>query len=494
MKAMRIGSQEKINSQDVDDILPLTPMQESMLFQHLKEPHSQLYSQQTCYQLTGDVKVTQLRDAWNVVAAANEMLRTVFRWQGLKKPVQVILKNPALAIKEIDLSQLSREARRHQLGKIKKQDRQKRLDLSSQLFRVILCKMAENKYEMIVSNHHIIYDGWSNIIILQELAEAYNRFYLGKKWIKPVKNSYKEYIKWQQHQDKTKQTLYWRTFLKGFTGRTSFSAQSSSHQNTSAAEGEEKRYEYPLPGDLQKDINAFCRREGVTLASLLYGVWAILLHKYNRVEDILFGITVSGRDSRVKGIQDMVGLFINTLPLRLHISPADEIDNFLKKVRKVLLEMEPFENTPLAQIMVYSELGPKQALFDSVVVIQNYPLDEAWFKEESQLRIGLTTRFYMTKISLALGVRAFRHIMLDFSYNVNIFNERQIKSLSQHLVTVLKTIVTNTMTGQNQSAKSLKIKDINILDQREREKIVFNIRENKKKLKAIQEVDFDEIF
>jgi hypothetical protein len=347
---------------------------------------------------------------------------------------------------------------------------------------------------MIVSNHHIIYDGWSNVIILKELAEAYNRIYLGKKCIKPAKNSYKEYIKLQQHQDKIKQTRYWKSFLKGFTGTTSFSAHYSSHQDAPLPEGEEKRYEYPLPGDLQKKINAFSRREGVTLASLFYGAWAILIHKYNQVEDIIFGITVSGRDPRVKGIQDMVGLFINTLPLRLHISPADNINDFLKKVKKVLLEMEPFETTPLAEIMRSSEIGPTQTLFDSVVVIQNYPLDEAWFKEESQLRIGLTTRFYMTKINLALGVRAFQRIILDFSYNVNVFNERQIKRLSRQMVTVLKTIVANTGTGGISSAQTLKIKDIEILEPQEKEKIVFNIRENRKKLKAIEEVDFDEIF
>jgi hypothetical protein len=136
-------------------------------------------------------------------------------------------------------------------------------------------------------------------------------------------------------------------------------------------------------------------------------------------------------------------------------------------------------------------LGSKQALFDSVVVIQNYPLDEAWFEEESKLKICLTTRFYMTKISLALGVRAFQRIILDFSYNVNVFDERRIRRLSKHLVTVLKTIVANTGT---EPGNNLEIKDIKILDQREREKMVVNIRENRKKLKAIQEVDFDEIF
>lgn len=493
-----------MNRQDIEDILPLTPMQESMLFQHLKEPDSQLHFEQTCYRLTGEVEVDKVREAWNAAAAANEMLRTVFRWQGLKTPVQVIFKNRPVPITEIDLSQLSHETRQYQLNQIKKHDRQKKLDLAGQPLRVILCKLAENNYEMIVSNHHIIYDGWSNVIILKELSEAYQQIHMGKKWFKPAKNRYKEYIKWQQHQDKPGQTRYWKRYLNGFTDSTSFSAQSSSSspKNTPAPGGEEKRYEYPVPEDLHRDINAFSRQEGVTLAALLYGAWAILLHKYRDVEDILFGITVSGRDSRVKGIQDIVGLFINTLPLRINISPEDEIGDFLEKVGNLLLEMEEFENTPLAEIMACSEIGPRQSLFDSVVVIQNYPLDETWFKEESKLRICLTTRFYMTKISLALGVRAFQRIILDFSYNVNVFNEQRIRELARHLVTVIKTIVTHTHTPTmnqqtgpgNPPGKNLKIKDIKILDQKERELMVCHIRENRKKLAEIQEVDFDEIF
>ena len=212
---MSIHSPTRISSQDIEDILPLTPMQESMLYQYLKEPHSKLYFEQTCYEVTGNgyLDAEKLKEAWNVVTCDNEMLRTIFRWQGLKKPVQVILKNRAVPIKEIDLSTLSAGDRQHRLTKIKTEDRQDRLNLSSEPFRVILCKMTGNRYEMIVSNHHIIYDGWSNVIILKELAEAYNQIYLGKKWSGPGKSEYKEYIKWQQHQDKNQQTHFWKTFL-----------------------------------------------------------------------------------------------------------------------------------------------------------------------------------------------------------------------------------------------------------------------------------------
>ncbi|MCU0285339.1 MAG: condensation domain-containing protein, partial [Acidobacteria bacterium] len=410
---------EKINPRNVEEILPLSPMQESMLYSYLKDPGSQMYFEQTSYEITGDggVDAGKLKEAWNITAANNEMLRTVFRWRGLKKPVQVILKKHTIPIKEIDLFLLSNEDRQDQLDLVKKNDRQNKVNLNNGPLRVILCKMSENRYEMIVSNHHIIYDGWSNIILLKELAEAYNNIYSGILPGKLNKIKYKDYIKWQQRQGKNQQAQYWRTFLKGYTGCASFSQQK---KVSGPGESGEKRSEYLLTGDMQKKIHDFSRREGVTLAMLFYAAWAILLHKYTNMKNIVFGITVSGRDARLKGIQDMIGLFINTIPLRLNINPEDEIAAFLTGIKEILRAMEAYENTPLTRIMAFSELGHKDSLFDSVVVIQNYPMHETWFKEGSRLKIALTTRFYMTKISLALGVRTFEQIILDFSYNTGI--------------------------------------------------------------------------
>lgn len=488
---------KKINSQLVEDILPLTPMQESMLYQYLKEPESRLYFEQTCYELTGNVRLDKIKEAWGVVAAANEMLRTVFRWQETKRPVQIILKNRPLSIMEFDLSSLTGEDKQRQLLWVKARDKRKKIDLSSEPLRVILCKLEDHRYEMIVSNHHIISDGWSNVIMLKELVQAYDCIYPGKPLLKSVKSNYKEYIRWLRQQDDNTQRNYWRNFLYGFTTLTSLSpARPSSFlpgKSNAFTTVEEKRREYPLGRGLVKKIDDFSRSTGITLAILLYGIWAILLHKYNDVEDVLFGITVSGRRAPIKDIQYMVGLFINTLPLRVKVSPGEEVHKLLKRIRGILLEMEAFETTHLARIMTYSQIGVNRTLFDSVVVVQNYPVDETLYRENGHLRIALTTRSYMTRINLALGIRVFDQVILDLSYNSHIFNERSINRLSGQLLTMLEKIVDNPGKGVSELSL-LKVKDITLPDQKKNQQMVFNIRENRKQLEAIEEVNFDEIF
>jgi hypothetical protein len=477
-----------INPQDVEDILPLTPMQESMLFQYLKEPDSKLYFEQNGYELTGTIRTDFIQEAWNAVANRNEVLRTVFRWMKLKKPVQVILKNPRVSVKSVDLSQLPHDAREKQLDTIKEHDLAGKIDLRVEPLRVTLCKMSENRYEMIVTNHHILFDGWSNVILLKEFLEAYHCLGGSAAPDKPVKTGYREYIKGLQKQDKGKQENYWRHLLEGASGKKS----SLPHQNTGKGGSREKYCQYPLDNDLTGRIRDFSQRKGITPAVLYYSAWAILIYKYTQVEDVLFGITVSGRKSLGKGIQNMVGLFINTLPLRINLRPREHAGDLLARVNALLLEMEEFESTPLLDILSYCQKDPKEALFDSVVVIQNYPVDKLLYQRNHLLSIGLTTRFYLTGLGITLGIRTFDGIILEFAYNTALYRERTIKNLSKQVSSILGQLVGQTGTAAA-GKKGLKIKDIDVLDQTEKEKTVLNFQENRKRLEEIDGVDFDEL-
>ena len=209
----------------------------------------------------------------------------------------------------------------------------------------------------------------------------------------------------------------------------------------------------------------------------------------------MFGITVSGRSTQVKGIEDMVGLFINTVPLRLRIFPGDKVREVLRRITKILLGMEEFECTPLVRLIADKDRGLPDVLFDSVVVIQNYPVDDRLSKKQGHLHIKLTSRFYMTRINLVLGIRVFDRVILDFSYNEKAFKARTIEKLSRQLVTLIKTLVADFDQEAGFPAGSpLKVRDLESLGQREKKQLVFNSRENRKKLKAVEEVDFDEIF
>jgi hypothetical protein len=475
----------KMNRQHIEDILPLTPMQQSMFYRYLRKPESKLYFEQNCYQLTGVVEVSRIKEAWNRVAAANEMLRIVFRWQRLKRPVQMVLKNPSIPVKEVNLSQLNDEAQPQELYRIKVEDRQKIIDLTVEPFRVILCKLEENKSEMIVTNHHILFDGWSNVILLKEFFEAYHMLYRRTSAVMPVKNRFKEYIKWQQNQDKIKQRNYWKKSLQGFKGTISLAPRQN--RNSCRVNHREEYYEYPLPGDLLKRIMDFSKHKAITPAVIFYSAWALLLHKYGQKADVIFGITLSGRNPQIKVIRDMVGLFINTLPFRVKIDTGGTIEDFLRDVSSSLIQMEEFQSTPLTDIIFYSERDPREALFDSVVVIQNYPVDKILYQGGDQLSISLTTRFYKTDIDIMLGIRTFDGIILEFAYNPDIFAEDVIREFIGYFTAIVRKMVLPGNAG-------VKIKDIPNPDQKERQTIHLNLREDRNKLNEIEEVDIDEIF
>ncbi|UCH95866.1 MAG: hypothetical protein JSV88_03210 [Candidatus Aminicenantes bacterium] len=474
-----------MNRRHIEDILPLTPMQESMLYQYLRKPEGKLYFEQNCYQLTGDVEVSRIKGAWNRVAAANEMLRIVFRWQRLKRPVQIVLKNLSIPVKEVNLSQLNDETQQQELFRIKEEDRQKIIDLTVQPFRVILCKLEKNKSEMIVTNHHILFDGWSNVILLKEFFEAYHMLSRRTPAVMPVKNRFKEYIKWQQNQDKIKQKNYWKKLLQGFKGTVSLAAR----QNRNSTRGNHRNeyYEYPLPGDLQKKIMDFSKHKAVTPAVIFYSAWALLLYKYCQAADVIFGITLSGRNSQIKVMQDMVGLFINTLPFRVKIDTGAAIEDFLRDVGSSLIQVEEFQSTSLTDIISYSERDPREALFDSVVVIQNYPVDKILYQGGNQLSISLTTRFYKTDIDIALGIRTFEGIILEFAYNPDIFAENVVREFLGYFTAVVRKMVLPGKAG-------IRIKDILDPEQKERQRIHLNLREDRNRLNEIDEVNTDEIF
>ncbi|MCK4258635.1 MAG: hypothetical protein KAX49_06640 [Halanaerobiales bacterium] len=178
-------------------------MQEGILYQYLKDRESDQYFQQFSLNLSGKMNIPSFKKAWQLVLESNEMLRTVYAWRKLKKPVQIILKESPLVLKEYDFSEEVAVLVGEKLNELKAGDRREKFDLEvGPLFRIILCKLSDENYEMILSWHHILFDGWSMGIVLKEFFVYFTDFQNGKKPIKVSKNQFKDYIKFCQNQDR----------------------------------------------------------------------------------------------------------------------------------------------------------------------------------------------------------------------------------------------------------------------------------------------------
>ncbi|MGE5343489.1 MAG: amino acid adenylation domain-containing protein [Candidatus Omnitrophota bacterium] len=464
---MQISNTQKIEKKDIETILALTSIQEGMLFHYLMNPERENYFEQLCLELYGHIDTNYFERSWNVVIQTNEMLRTVFRWEKVENPVQIILNEYKLQPVYFDLSTLSQHAIEEKIQEIKENSRKRPFDLRNVAFRVILCKLSPDKYEMIICNHHILYDGWSTGIILKEFFTAYNDFSRGKHPVKPVKTGFKEFVRWARtpKAQNDNDDIFWRDYLNGYSTQAELSIKRKiKGKQTGYAEKMETFFEH----DRQAELDGFLETHRITLASLLYSAWGIMLQKYTNTDDVIFGSTVAGRTAKVQGIEDVVGLFINTLPLRVRTESRQTIVHLLHEINDSLHSREDFERSSLVEIKNYCEIGKEEELFDTLVVIENYPLDLRALSDNSMLKPGKFSVVEIPHYDLSVGIATGRTIEVKIIFNTMLFESSAIERLMRHFKYTIDFILAH---------PSALIEDVDMLSEEERKTLLeeFNL-------------------
>ena len=469
----------KIEKRNVEDMLGLTSMQEGMLFHYLANPGSKQYFEQFRLVLSGNIDPEIFKKAWEAVAQTNEMLRTVIRWEKLEEPIQVVLKKKEILIEFKNLEEYGAKEKTAALQRLIDEDMNRPIEIDGDPLRITLIRMDLSEYRMILTFHHIVYDGWSNGIILTEFLDAYHRLAgIEIPELRPESGShlpktpYKEFFKWYKQQfmihNKEERETFWKAYLDGFDTCTSLPYNHKklaeiSHVNT-----------YPMETDpsLYTAIETVTQQQNITLSVLLYTAWGILLQKYNNADDVMFGTTVSGRVPEVKGIDRMVGLFINTLPLRVNVTGDNSVYSAFQSISDHSKERSRFEHTPLTEIKKYTGMGKDQDLFDSLIVIDNYPLaveEPGTGENSSALKVRAFDMFEMTSFDITVQVLPFGSRTMDirFHFNSDLFEFETIQRMAHHFLNVLKGI-TRPSVGE--------ISGIEMLSSEERKQIleVFN--------------------
>jgi non-ribosomal peptide synthetase component F len=437
---------KKIDTKAIEDIFALTPMQEGMLFHYLREPGSDVYFEQLGLELTGEIDKKTFQRAWNFIVAANEALRTVFRWEKLNEPAQLVMKDFLLEPLYYDLpgedEDMPRDEILRRLEEIKTGDREKKFDLRETPFRVTLCKMAKDHYEMIISHHHILYDGWSNGILLKEFFNTYDELSRGKTPAPVLKTRFKEFVKYTREQDprdRKEQEEYWKGYLEGLAEQSELSIKTG----TAGKNSEAANWQIGIPAHLKIKVETLAREKKITPASVFYTAWGLLLLGYNDCDDMVFGATVSGRTPAIKGIEDMVGLFINTLPLRVKARGEMKIGDLLFHIHQDLQQREKFSNTPLVRIKEYRGPNFQQELFDTLMAVENYPLDPGIMHKQKSLTPLSYSMSAMTHYDLTAAVTLGEEIAVIFSYPVSLFEQDMIERMAGHFTCILEEMTTN---------------------------------------------------
>lgn len=401
-----------LDRKNVDDILGLTPMQAGMLFHYLEQQESRQYMEQLSLTL---IRTELIERAWSLVARQNEMLRVIYRWEKTGTPVQIILKEYSIPFRVFSLQDMSAVKQTSELDIIKRMDLEEGVDLQAAPFRVTVVLLADDECTMIISNHHILFDGWSTGILLQSFWDIYQSLIDGKQPNLKEKSKYKEFVKWVQSQDKSRQASYWQEYLRGFDSITMLPGGDKDDPGRKSG-GYVRTRRITLPQKTGEQIAEISKRHGVTLSAFMYSAWGLLLQKYNRSEDALFGVTSSGRNANIPGIEQMVGLFINTLPLRVKTDEHASVLDVVKQVNTAVSQRDAAEFSSLAEIKSYSEIPHVPSLFDSIVVVENYPLDKQ-LGSSPVLSLRDYSVFEMTNYDLTWAISVQEEIHIKALYN-----------------------------------------------------------------------------
>ncbi len=448
-----------MNKKLIADIYPLSPMQEGMLYHYLADTDSNEYFEQIIFEVKGKLDIAKLEFAWNHIIENNEVLRTVFRWEGVEKPLQIVLNNRPMKIRNIDLTGTSDyEAK---IAEIKAKDIEEGFDLGrGPLIRVTVYQLTDDKYIIIWNYHHIIFDGWSMGIIFKDIFTIYNQLMQGLTPKITPKMKYKDYIKFLLGQDQNAAIQYWRDYLENFTIPTYFPADLPKNTAISRIKEESLR----LAPDLYERLQQIAKKYRVTVNVILQVAWGILLQKYTYSADVVFGATVSGRPHDLAGAYESVGLFINTVPVRVKRIKDQTIAELLKKHMEDSFKRKNYEYVSLTEIQAQSELMRQTSLFDHIIVYENYPIDESLNQANPEgIEIVNITAHEMTNYDLTLTVFVGETLMVKFAYNDEIFTDRTIQRLSDHLRNILNEMITN---------PEAKVSAVKMLSANEREEIL----------------------
>ncbi|HVT17882.1 MAG TPA: amino acid adenylation domain-containing protein [Thermoanaerobaculia bacterium] len=357
--------------------LPLAPMQRAMLFLAQLDPQAGMYLDQAVYTLRGDLDVAAFERAWRSVVERHAALRTALVLADLEEPRQRVEPAVVLPVLREDWRHLDAGEQEERLAALLRADRARGFDLTrAPLLRLALLEVAAAEHLVVWTFHHLILDGWSVGLVLHDVAAAYRACHGGREPDRAAAPPYTHFLRWLAERDGAADEAFWRRALAGFTAPTALpAALGGSAAGPVAAGAAHPSARGRLAASTSARLGQFAQRHRLTTSTLVQAAWALLLQRHSGETEVVFGATTSGRPPELPGVESMVGLFINTLPVRAAPTPQAPLLPWLAALQEAQFEARQHQHTPLVDIQRWSEVPRGVALFDTLVVFDNFPLD-----------------------------------------------------------------------------------------------------------------------
>ncbi|MYR21679.1 AMP-binding protein, partial [Streptomyces sp. SID6137] len=420
---------------DIEDLLPLTPLQEGMLFHRLVGGPDDVYVDQAALLLEGVTDPGALAEAWQHVTDRTPALRASVVWEGVPVPLQVVHRQVTVPVEQVDWREVDPAERDTRWDRLRADDLARGLDLTAApLMRLTLVRLPGDRLHLLWTSHHLILDGWSLAQVLTEVFAEYTALTTGGTPRPPARRPFGDYVRWLAGQDGAAARAHWRDVLAGFATPTPLPADRArrpGHETRSAG-----LHTAALSDEVSARLARTARAAGLTLGTVVQGAWALLLSRYGAEPDVLFGTTVSGRPDDLPGVESMVGMFINTLPTRVRVDGRRTATAWLRELQEAQADARRFAAVSLAELTALSDVPSGSALFDSMVAFENYPFDEA---RSTGAGIRLADVSARDATNYALVLRAYQgdRFGFDLAYDPQLFEPATVRDLADRLCLLL---------------------------------------------------------
>ncbi|MHC1548040.1 amino acid adenylation domain-containing protein [Phyllobacterium sp. K27] len=427
---------------DVQDIYPATPVQQGLIFHSMLQGEG-VYIYQLRLGLSGDLDRDALRNAWASAIARHDILRTHFEWRHGGEALQVVHRSVPLPYAEHDWSAETAASYEEKLAAWRADDLARGFDLAeAPLMRVNLFARPDGGHDLVWTNHHVLTDGWGTAQLMGEIIQDYGARREGRTADLPAPVPYRDYLAWLRRQPSPE--AWWRAQIERLDepatltqslGRPRHPEPGVHHRRT------------VIDADLAERLRQAAQTHQVTLNTLMQGAWAILLSRYGNRPQVAFGATVSGRPAELPGVERMLGLFINSLPIFVDVPGDASVGPWLRDLQARNTELRAYEHTPLADLQQWTG-RTGDALFDTLVVFENYPVDQELRKADTGLATTAADTAEKTHYPLTVTVVPGGAVEIKWSWDGQRFDDDAIGQIGTDYAEILTSLAEALDVGQ----------------------------------------------
>ncbi|TPG68246.1 LLM class flavin-dependent oxidoreductase [Brevibacillus laterosporus] len=451
------------NNAQIQKIYSLTSTQEGMLFHSIIDRTSGTYYQQAVFTVNGLLDPELLEKSFNLVIERYEIFRTMFVYEKIQTPKQIVLKERPLQVRVIDITHLDDEKKKTYVDDFITSDRSIGFDLThDNLFRVTVIQTGIDSCHIVWGYHHILMDGWSSGIVLDELFRMYACIRAEKTCELEAVQPFSQFVKWLEQQNHEEAKAFWNQYLDQYEQPRSLPAL-----DRGSASGQFKHGEifFELDEEITDKLKEISKQHQVTINTVFEACFGVFLQKYSNHTDVVFGSVVSGRPPTLPGIDNMVGLFINTVPKRVKCEDNQVFSSLLQKIQRASLEAKDYEHYPLYEIQSQSQL--KQELISHLLIFDNYPLSKGLDRLQDKQNMGFSvTNIQFTEhpnYDLTLHIQIEQVVKIKLIYNELVYIKEQAEQFKTHFMHILRTVT---------SVSDPLIAELELLDRVERNNII----------------------